>query len=232
MPSDMACTFYKTPPRVGNVVLEHTFHLTWAIIMTRPHSQVASPIYNFRRLHLTLVSKGSWSPMSNEKCDVRRSHLLTVHFWPYWPFHHDEERVCVGNDECTFQMTRVISALNTNLYAIIYVEMGLMTPKTMLNDMSPKKAGPLGSHCMLGWKHPIHRDTPTIMDRMHKKSSAREVTHGSTITASRNKPRVSHKICISWPWACSKSYLTLKMKELKVANSFLGGFSQIFKHQT
>lgn len=109
--------FHKTPPRAGNVVLEHTFHLTWAIIRTQLHSRVASPIYSYHRLHLTPGSKGSWLPVSNEKCDVIRPYLVVVHFWPYCPFHRSKERVCVGNDECTFQMTRVVGGLE---YQFIY----------------------------------------------------------------------------------------------------------------
>ena len=44
---------------------------------------------------------------------------------------------------------------------------------------------PLGSHTV-GWKYPIHLNTPTMIGfiiggRVHQKSSARKVTHPDTI---------------------------------------------------
>ena len=70
--------------------------------------------------------------------------------------------------------------------------------------LSPLKRKPLGSH-MVGYKHPIHLDTPTtigwtIGGRVHQKSSVGKVNHPSTIMALGGLTLEFSWDPMLWPW--------------------------------
>ena len=59
------------------------------------------------------------------------------------------------------------------------------TPWTSKDKPTGTKGKSLGCH-IVGWKHHVHLDTPTMVgwtigDRVHQKSSARDITHLSII---------------------------------------------------
>lgn len=56
--SDMAHMFYKTPSLVGNVALQHTFHLTWVIVSACV--EIAFDSWWWGHNHVLMTSHVEW----------------------------------------------------------------------------------------------------------------------------------------------------------------------------